>query len=375
MSILIMALIYVNLLFIPSLLHGAIARVNSQFEKVYTSNIVASPKSDTGIIRHADATLSRIREVPGVHAATGTYLAGSLLSYRNTSGSWQIYAVDPVSFQQVFQNNFRDGTFLSSGDTGGIVLGDQIAGNGMAGTAHYAATLHTVPVGATVRVTLNQGIQIPLTVKGVIDNQFQLADLRAFISYRTLDRYAPGFGTNATSLYIETEPGADTNKIIDQLRKREPQLTFLTPDSVPGSITDQVETIGQINNIFSVISLVVAAITVFIVTYVDLINRRRVIGIERAIGISPMAIILNYCLRALAYATFGILLGAVVYRSLLIPYFNRHPFSFPNGPVSLLDQRGFILKYTYIMVAVALISAWLPSWRSVKIKILDAIWK
>jgi putative ABC transport system permease protein len=319
--------------------------------------------------------LPKIRNLDGVSAATGVYLAGNLISYKDESGSWQIYAVNPDSFQKVFKNKLSEGSFLSEDSTDGIVLGAQIAGNGLSNKSNYASTLKTVPVGDSVTATLGLGTQRSLTVKGIINNEFQLADLRAFINYKTLNKLLPGVDTKATSIYIKTAPGVSSSKVIDEINKLDSDLKLLTPDSIPGSIQEQTNTINVINQILSSISLFVAAITVFIVTYVDLVNRRRVIGIERAIGISPSAIVLNYCIRAFLYAVLGILLGAVLYKFALIPYFQQHPFIFPVGPVSLVDQPDFIVRYTCILLIVALVAAWLPSWRSVKIKILDAIWK
>jgi len=52
---------------------------------------------------------------------------------------------------------------------------------------------------------------------------------------------------------------------------------------------------------------------VFIVTYVDLVNKRRTIGIERAIGISGRAITLNYLLKAVVFTFFGVLFGAALF--------------------------------------------------------------
>jgi len=81
--------------------------------------------------------------------------------------------------------------------------------------------------------------------------------------------------------------------------------------------------------------LLVAAIAVFIVTYVDLVSRRRTIGIERAIGIGGGAIVLGYVLKAVVFAVVGVVVGGLLFVQVAVPVVAAHPFRFPIGPVSL----------------------------------------
>jgi putative ABC transport system permease protein len=135
-----------------------------------------------------------------------------------------------------------------------------------------------------------------------------------------------------------------------------------------------VETFNLINNILRAITLFVALITVFIVTYVDLVNRRRQIGIERAIGIRPTALILSYVFKALVYAFAGIGLGALVFLYVAGPIVEQHPFQFPFGPATLGIRADEMWRDAAILAAVAAISASIPAWRSIRMRILDAIW-
>jgi ABC-type antimicrobial peptide transport system permease subunit len=98
---------------------------------------------------------------------------------------------------------------------------------------------------------------------------------------------------------------------------------------------DQTASYRLISDILKVISLIVAAIAIFTSTYIDLVSKRRQIGIERAIGIRPGPIVLSYVLRAWAYALTGIGVGLVLFRFGVTPLVRSHPFRFPNGPVTL----------------------------------------
>jgi putative ABC transport system permease protein len=113
---------------------------------------------------------------------------------------------------------------------------------------------------------------------------------------------------------------------------------------------------------------------VFIVTYVDVVNKRRQIGIQRAIGISSMTILLAYALRAIFYMVLGSALGILAFLYIVVPLEAKYPFHFPQGSVLLAINNVFMVKMVGLLLDVGLISALIPAYRSIRIKIIDAIW-
>ena len=61
-------------------------------------------------------------------------------------------------------------------------------------------------------------------------------------------------------------------------------------------------------NAISSIGLVVAAVTLFIVIFINAITRRRYIGILKGIGIDERSIEISYVLQSIFYATVGSIL-------------------------------------------------------------------
>jgi putative ABC transport system permease protein len=118
----------------------------------------------------------------------------------------------------------------------------------------------------------------------------------------------------------------------------------------------------------------VAAITIFIVTYVDLVNKRRQIGIERAIGITGASIVLSYIFRAIFYAVLGILLAALIFVYVVVPLEAHRPFHFPFGDIFLPVNIGYLIISAAILFVVAAVSAFVPAWQTIRTKIIDAIW-
>jgi putative ABC transport system permease protein len=151
-------------------------------------------------------------------------------------------------------------------------------------------------------------------------------------------------------------------------------MKFLTSADLGTTVEDQVATFKLISNILKIISLLIAAITIFTITYIDLVNKRRQIGIERAIGIRSAPIILSYVIKAWSYAIAGIGTGFVLFRYAITPVVQHHPFHFPNGPVTLATTWHEMSQDLIILIIVATLAALIPSIRSVRIRILDAIW-
>ena len=60
-------------------------------------------------------------------------------------------------------------------------------------------------------------------------------------------------------------------------------MKFETSADLGTIVQDQTATFRLISDILKIISLLMAAITIFTITYIDLVDKRRQIGIERAI--------------------------------------------------------------------------------------------
>ena len=373
---LMMLLIYISLLFLPSLIQGAINRVNTQLISTLTSNIVITPGNRGASIGDAADYLTQIRHTAGVTAATAVYHVGTQVAYGADSGSWSVDAIDPASYGQVFTTprNLIEGHALAADDTSQVLLGIGIAGAGRTTVRGYRASLQTVHAGDRVTITLASGRTALLTVAGIYDNQFASSDGDAYISMDEAARLLPASAGHATAIYVRTSRGTSDSQEVSRLARLRSGMKFETSDDLGAVVADQTATFRLISNILKAVSLLMAAITIFTITYIDLVSKRRQIGIERAIGIRGSPIVLSYVLKAWAYALAGIGTGFLLFRLAIIPVVRSHPFHFPNGPVTLAATAGEMSRDLIILIVVASLAALAPAARSVRIGILDAIW-
>ncbi|MEI7918439.1 MAG: ABC transporter permease [Candidatus Saccharibacteria bacterium] len=376
LTITMLALIYINLLFLPSLIEGLGHKVGQQLIETLTSNVIVSSSNSSSNIAKVDETLTKIKSNTDVNGATPTLRIGTQISKGDISNVWSVDAVDPASFSDVFTtpNNMIEGSFLDKNDTDSIVLGVEIAGAGQTGLQGYAISLKNVHAGDTVTVSLINGKTHDFTVKGIFNNNFLQSDQRAYISQNEASLLLPTTINHATSIYVKSKGAISDTDLGNNLTSVQSGIRYQTSDDLAGSVRDQLKTFDMINQILKIISLVVAAITVFIVTYVDLINKRKQIGIERAIGIGSRAIVGNYLLKSLFFAAIGISIGSLTFLYVIAPLVIQHPFKFPYGYVSLYIDQTAMIQNAIILAIVAFISSLVPAVQSVRIKILDAIW-
>jgi putative ABC transport system permease protein len=373
---LMMLLIYVSLLFLPSLIQGTINRVSAQLIDTTTSNIVISPEGKGASIAGAGSYLTQIRRTSGVASATAVYHAGTQVSNGASAGSWSVDAIDPASYGAVFTTpgNLIEGHALAPGDTSQVLLGIGIAGAGQTQARGYRASLQTVHAGDKVAITLVNGRTATFTVAGIFDNQFPQSDNNAYITMNEAAKLLPASAGRATSIYVRTRGGTSESREVSQLSQLRSGLKFLTSADLGTTVEDQTATFQLISDILKVVSLLMAAVTIFTITYIDLVSKRRQIGIERAIGIRSSPIVASYLLKAWAYALAGVGIGFLLFRYAITPLVRSHPFHFPNGPVTLATTWHEMSLDLIILMAVASLAALAPAVRSVQMRILDAIW-
>ena len=371
-------LVYINLVFTPSLLSGAIQEINQKTKDTISGDIVFLPAGNTPIIYPALQFVSYLETLDGVKAACARNNIGAEIHYGTDHFATGIYAIDPVKDSEVFgiSKTVIEGDYLEPGDIGQIFLGIQVAGADRQSLELYASSLKSVHAGSTVTVDYVNGVEKQYTVKGIFFSEFVQGDIRAYVTqddYRTTVPSQPA--DSATAVYVRLDKGANRSQVVEKVMSVAlGRLKYQTWEDALGALRSMTRSFNQILTILRTTALIVAGITIFIVTYVDLVNKRRQIGIERAIGITSASIVLSYVIRAVIYAAFGILAAALIFRYMVVPIEGQHPFHFPFGNVMLAVDVPELASSAGILCAVAIVSAFIPAYQTVRTKIIDAIW-
>ena len=178
----------------------------------------------------------------------------------------------------------------------------------------------------------------------------------------------------AATIHVKVTSDAVLPTVAAKISSLQSGLKVLQWEQYAGIVRSLTDSFNVINLIMNAINLLVVGITVFIVTYIDVVNRRRQIGVQRAIGITPGSIEISYLMRAIFYAFIAIGLAILLFYFAVIPIEAKYPFHFPFGAVYMVIGPVDLLRMFTIVLSVSLIASFLPVRGMMKIRIMDAIW-
>lgn len=376
LTILILTIVVLNLLFVPSLLDGLVVSADEKIKDVFAGDIIIESATDNPLISRVDRLIKKIESIDGVVAAVPRNSLGAEIIFENERCSCTVLGIQPERERLVFKVNehMLEGAYLAPRDYGKIMLGIQVAGADKPGIELYSRSLRKVHAGDKVQVTFANGARKTYEVKGIFYTEFLQTDIQAFITEEEFKIISPLTANKASSIRIRATDETKIPRITTEIQRLDGDLKILTWEDYAGIVRSMTDSFNVINAILNVVNLLVAGITVFIVTYIDVTSRRKQIGIQRAIGITPSSITLTYLLRAFFYAIVASTFAALLFLYVVIPLEAKYPFRFPLGDVFLVTGFPSLTRAAFILLCAAVVAAFLPVWMALKIKILDAIW-
>jgi putative ABC transport system permease protein len=376
LTVFMLAIVTMNLLFVPGLIDAIVNSSNKIMIETYSGDLIVESAGENPLISQVRELSDTIATIPGVTGVAARNVIGAEIKFREERIGCNLIGIDPQKDKEVFDiaSSLVEGQYLNERDREQILLGMQLAGADRQSIELYSSSLRHVHAGDKVEVRFSNGVQKQYTVKGIFHTGFIQTDIQAFISDLEYQSIVPGARNKASSLRVKLDVGVDTKRVTEQIGALRSDLRVQTWSEMAGIMLSMTDSFRIINQILNVVNILIAGITVFIVTYVDVVNRKRQIGIQRAIGIKPRSIILSYIFRAMFYASLGLILGYCVYRFVIIPLEIRNPFIFPFGPAFLSMSAAQMAKTIIILAVVSLVASFMPVWRVMRKSILDSIW-
>lgn len=382
LMIFILSLAFVNLIFTTSLLNGVTTTLDNQLINNSVANIVIDPQEEPtreNYIVHTRELRQQIENIPGVTATVAHYNLMATFAYDKNKdgqfkyGSWQVIGINPEEEPKVtgVSNHIISGNYLKGIGSGDIVLGSDIAGG--YGAAEEIKSLGA-KVGEKIIINFGNGVSREYTIRGVSKVKFTLIDQNAYITVREAKSILHLSDDRASQILVKIDKTGDEDRYIEEIKKIAPNLKVRKWTEYTSMLNSITSSFNLITGIISAIGLVVAATTIFILIYVNTINKRRQIGILKAIGIKENIIIISYILQSFFYAIFGIIFGLIVMFCFVAPYFISNPIALAIGDISLSIKKYQVLQGVFSLLAAAFIAGLVPAWRAAKENILKAIW-
>jgi putative ABC transport system permease protein len=372
LTLFLMSAAFINLIFISSLFTGIIDGTNKQIINTMTGNIYMTPKDGNDYISNIAKVLEELRNLDGIKGVSAQNQIPARLKYKAITGSWQILAINPDNEKEVtnISQKMITGSYLDKDDEDQIILGRQIAGG--EGVESNAFSFKDAQVGDQVNLVFD-GVSEDFNIKGIFYTKFIESDKRAFITEKSFKKLMPQVKDKATTIVIKTDENKNEQDVISLIKSKNFESNVYTWQEVAGLMKSVSESFLSINILMSFVGVLIAAVTIFIVIYVDIVNKRKQIGILRAIGIRPYIIISSYVILAAIYSVIGVILGTAIFFLIITPYFRAHPFVLPIcDAVLVLSKADYIARAEAIMW-VSVFSGLIPAAIITRTKMLDAI--
>jgi putative ABC transport system permease protein len=373
LTILIIGMVFVNLIFLPSIITGVAVLFNQQTIDYSYGNLVIEPRKNEIFIDKVGELQKKIQQIPGVTGVSPRYITGATAVYKGNAVNSPLYAINPDDDQAVLKIGSRvaAGEYLGEADRDKVVLGFRLAGNEDE-TLDVIPSLGGVEVGNVIDITFNNGVTRQYRVKGIINSDSYDADSSAFI---TRKEYEDVFGLDdkATQVLVRTQETGNEEAMRTTLMSFGVQEKIWTWQEKSANFLDQI--IGSfniINFIGTVVSLVIAVVVIFIVIFINTVYRRKQIGILKAIGIDRSIIIQSYLFQALFIFALGTLIG-FFFLYLILQVLAVYPIVFPGGAVAPVVDPPLIARSTMSLFFVSLIAGYIPAWMTTREDILSAI--
>jgi len=370
----VLALIFVNLIFLPSMM-GGLSGMFTDFMQYPYGDIVIEPSGDNTYINNADNVLQKARAVPDVTFATKRLDAGASIKYKQKVVGSSIIGVSPSEEYDVSRYPYiiSEGEFLSDLSQDEIIIGAMLV-EGYFGSEIYD-NLGAVRVGSFVDVTYSNGVQRTYKVKGIMEGTWELVDLNALVHYKEIEEVYGLDESKATSIVIRVKNPDESAKVKEKIIAagvKEP--VFTNSEKSDAVMRQAMETLNLVNVISKYVSLIVGAALILIIVYINVLHRKKEIGILKAVGITPRSIVVSYAFISMLYVLMGVLAGLILY-FLAMFYFTINPVVFYETIEIIPEiQVGLIIKSIFTMLIMSVIAGVLPAWRVSKESILEAIW-
>jgi putative ABC transport system permease protein len=385
--ILVMTLTFLNLVVVSGLLVGLPVGAVNVLRERYTSDVLISTLREKTYIDQSSTIIATIDTLPEVVASTARYVEGGTIeaNYKTRtrmtdlpeSVSTLVVGINPADESAVtgLDTLLVEGSYLEPTDFDQVVLGSLLLDQYLPIDTPGLLTLRGVTVGSKVKLSIN-GIEREVTVKGIVASKADEVDRRVFMVDTQVRALLGRTDFNVDEIAIKLtgpEYATSTKRALLANGFGSYAKVQTYEDAQPKFLDDIKKTFALLGAIISSIGLAVAAITIFIVIFINAITRRKYIGIMKAIGIDARAIEMSYVFQSLFYAVVGSSVGLLIVYGGLVPYFNAFPIQFPfSDGILVATLSGTAIRVALLVLTTA-IAGYIPARIIVNKNTLDSV--
>jgi putative ABC transport system permease protein len=377
LTVLIMLVVFLNLLFVDAIFKGISVTMDNGKINYQYGEVIIEPEEGDKYIKNTNDVIDAIQDFYYVSSVAPHLRTGGMLKNDKYNDgrdvaefSAGIIGVNPqIENKSVdLESHMIEGRYLQEGDYGKAILGSDLAGG--YGSSVFPDDLEGVRTGDKITVDYDNDVTREYEIVGIYKTKNFDVDSKMIVLQDDLNSVLGTTNESSEIIVRLTDKNLSKQALADfakinlgqyEVSDWEEKLSF-------GQTINK--SFDMIGSILRVIGSLVAGLVIFIIIFVDIVNRRKQIGILKAIGIPESAVMYSYVIRGMFYTLLGVIFGFMLMNFGVIGFFRSHPIDFPMGDMVPVIKREALRMSVILFIIAGLIGSFIPAVKEVRKKIL-----
>jgi ABC-type lipoprotein release transport system permease subunit len=363
-----LAFCFVNLFFISSIIKGFSKTFAQDVIKVY-GHIMVTPKEDQAFLENSGKLEKQLKRFSNVECVTSRINSGVSIIYKKRTFGELASGISPEQEKElsVLPTSVIKGSFLKKSDTSQVVLGKEVADK----LRKESNDGLLVGTGEDIEILYQNGIKKRYNIKGIVDSKDFLAVNSILITENEINNVL-GLDNQSSEICVKLKDPAALNKTKNEIKQVADNARVLTWKDKAGFLEDVMDGVDVIRQILSGVSLLLTAVIISIIIYINTQSKKRQIGILKAIGARNGVISSMFIVQSAVFAVLGILLGSIIFFG-IAKYLQLNPIDLPFGDLVPYVETNLAVTYIIAFFLSSLLAGFYPARKAAKGIIIDAI--
>lgn len=373
LTVLIISLGFLSSIIIYGVLQNVSYNLQENFIETTMGHVILEPYDDDKRLENVGGIIKKISILPDVLGVVGVNKEAVRLY--DSSGDFVdslVYVVNPRDFERVsvVDDIITEGDWLNKGEVGGIVMG--CVNIGSCNRVEAFDTID-VRVGEKVDSVFSGYPEISLTLKGIYDHKFIDIEMISYINEDTAFAIFEDYDIDeADQIIVRLPDRSYSDDLVSELIEMNIDAKISTWKEESSKLSSTVDSFSVIGNISFFLGLLISAISIYVILYINILNKKTQIGIIKAIGIKSKVVALSYVMLSFFLGVVGSAFG-ILLTLFMVECFKFYPIV--TGIGNLVPQVGvdvFVLVSVAIILA-SIASGYIVSKKITKQNIIEAI--
>lgn len=364
---------YINLVFFSAFNNGMEEAINYKVINYNYGHIVIEPNDGEDFITGVSNLIKKIDSVEGIVGVASRIDTSAIFSSPDRSVSFMLMSINPIyenTVTQLYDGIYEGEFFTDNDETDEIVLGIELIGSEDLAFLTNPVTLN-LDVGDYVNLKFKNNFSKDYRIKGSLYTQFWTSDYAAILPEKEIEKIL-GIEDVATSIVIRTSKEGMEEEVINKLWELGIPYKISIWEDKAGFSKDIVDSLRFVEILTKFVGFITAIASIFIVIYISTINKRKQIGILKALGTNKTIIINTFLIQTFLYSVTGLFIGYFIMKGIIL-YLTINPLQLPMGDVSPLLTLKTQLGAIFMLITACLLGGLIPAYRISKENIVKSL--